>query len=559
MGTFGSDLRYAVRMLWANPGFTAVAVLALTLGIGATTAIFTVVNSVLLQPLPYPESDRIMQVGRLFPDNQIGNSNSIPKYMVWRQNQVFDAMTLYGEAGPGATLGVGDHPEQVKTLRASDGYFKVFGVAPLLGRTYTAAEDVPEGPKLAVIAWSLWQSRFGGDAGILGRSITLNGEPWTVIGVLPKGFQADPPADIWLPQQADPNSTNQGHYLRVAGRLKPGVTLAAARADMKIAGEHFRAAYPKWMDEKESVAVVPLQEATVGSVKTPLLILLGAVGFVLLIACANVANLLLARAAVRQRELAVRAAMGANRGRVIRQLLTESVMLAGLGGIFGFALGNWGVRGLLLLAPGNIPRLTDPGGLRAAIPTLDWRVAMFSIGLALLTGILFGLFPALRISNPDLASILKESSGRSGTSRRHNLARSILVVAEIALALVLLAGATLMIRTFAGLRAVNPGFDPHHVLTMTTSMSGGSYSSTGKVDNFVTQVTRRIEALPGVEAAASTIMLPVECCIDLPFNIAGKPATNGQYNGDEQWRSVSPRYFQVFRVPVLHGRAFRET
>ncbi|MBZ5626155.1 MAG: FtsX-like permease family protein, partial [Acidobacteriia bacterium] len=265
------------------------------------------------------------------------------------------------------------------------------------------------------------------------------------------------------------------------------------------------------------------------------------------------------RAAVRQRELAVRAAMGANRWRVVRQLLTESVMLAGLGGVLGFVLGNWGVRGLLLLAPGNIPRLTDADGIRTAIPVLDWRVAAFSIGVALLTGILFGLFPALHTSNPDLASILKESSGRSGTSRRQNRARAALVVAEIALALVLLIGATLMIRTFVGLRSVKPGFDSHHVLTMETSMAGPSYAATAKVDNFVTQVTRRIEALPGVEAAASTIMLPVEGGIDLPFNIAGKPPTNGPYNGDEQWRSVSPHYFQAFKIPVLRGRAFRET
>ncbi len=559
MGTLGADIRYAFRMLRTNPGFTAIAVMALTLGIGATTAIFTVVNTVLLQPLPYPEPDRIMQLDRSYPGNQLSDSNSIPKYMVWRKNQAFESMALYGELGPGGTLGTGDRPEQVKTLRASDGFFKVFGVSPMMGRTYTPGEDLPNGPKVVVIAYSLWQSHLGGDPGILGRTIVLNGEPWTVIGILPKGFQSDPPADVWLPIEADPNSTNQGHYLRVAGRLRPGVSLAAARAEMKIAGERFRAANPKWMDEHESVGVVPMRDATVGSVRTALLILLGAVGFVLLIACANVANLLLARAAVRQRELAVRAAMGANRGRVIRQLLTESVMLAGIGGVLGFALGNWGVRGLLLLAPGDIPRLTEANGLHSVIPTLDWRVAGFSIGIALLTGILFGIFPALHTSSPDLASILKESSGRSGTSRRQNRARSVLVVAEIALALVLLAGAALMIRTFAGLRSAKPGFDAHNVLTMKTSVAGAGYMSTAKVDNFVTQVTRRVESLPGVEAMASTIMLPVECCIDLPFNIAGKAPAQGIYNGDEQWRSVSPHYFRAFRVPVLRGREFRET
>jgi predicted permease len=559
MGNFAADIRYAFRMMRSNPAFTAVAVTVLALGIAANAAIFTVIDSVLLQPLPYPEPDRLMQLGRLYPGNNYGFSNSIPKYMAWRQNQVFDAMSLFGQGGPGMNLGSGDRPEQIKSLRASEGYFKVFGVAPMMGRTYTAAEDIPGGPNLAVITYTLWQNRLGGNRDVIGSSILLNGEPYTVLGVLARGFQPDPPADVILPIQADPNSTNQGHYLRIAGRLKTGVNIEAARAQMKAAGERFRAQYPKFMDKNESVAVVPLGEATVGDVKPALLILLGAVAFVLVIACANVANLLLARAAVRQREFAIRASIGADRWRVVRQLLTESVLLAGLAGILGFALGSWGVRGILLLAPGNIPRLTDPDGVHAAIPPLDWRVASFTIGIALLTGIVFGLYPALNTSNPDLASTLKETSGRSGVSRGQHRARSVLVVAEIALALVLLIGAALLIRTFVGLQNVNPGFDAHNVLTLRTSMAGADYATTAKVDAFVTQAVRRLESLPGVEAAASTLMLPVECCVDLPFNIVGKPPAQGQYNGDEQWRSVSPHYFQAFKIPVLRGRIFRES
>jgi putative ABC transport system permease protein len=559
MGNFAADIRYAFRMMRSNPAFTAVAVTVLALGIAANAAIFTVIDSVLLQPLPYPEPDRLMQLGRLYPGNNYGFSNSIPKYMAWRQNQVFDAMSLFGQGGPGMNLGSGDRPEQIKSLRASEGYFKVFGVAPMMGRTYTAAEDIPGGPNLAVITYTLWQNRLGGNRDVIGSSILLNGEPYTVLGVLARGFQPDPPADVILPIQADPNSTNQGHYLRIAGRLKTGINIEAARAQMKAAGERFRAQYPKFMDKNESVAVVPLGEATVGDVKPALLILLGAVAFVLVIACANVANLLLARAAVRQREFAIRASIGADRWRVVRQLLTESVLLAGLAGILGFALGSWGVRGILLLAPGNIPRLTDPDGVHAAIPPLDWRVASFTIGIALLTGIVFGLYPALNTSNPDLASTLKETSGRSGVSRGQHRARSVLVVAEIALALVLLIGAALLIRTFVGLQNVNPGFDAHNVLTLRTSMAGADYATTAKVDAFVTQAVRRLESLPGVEAAASTLMLPVECCVDLPFNIVGKPPAQGQYNGDEQWRSVSPHYFQAFKIPVLRGRVFRES
>ncbi len=558
MGTFAADVRYSLRMMRTNAGFTGVAVAALALGIAANTAIFTVVNSVLLQPLPYREPDRIMQLGRKFPGGY-GSSNSIPKYMVWRHNDVFEAMTLYGEGGPGMNLGTGDHPQQVKALRASDGYFRVFGVSPLMGRTYTPAEDLPGGPNVAVISYSLWQAHLGGRQDIVGSAITLNREPFTVIGVLSRGFEPDPPADVFLPLQADPNSTNQGHYLRAAGRLKPGISVDAASAAMNVAGARFRALYPKFMDEKEGVAVIPMREAMVGDVKTALYILLGAVGFVLVIACANVANLLLARAAVRQREFAVRTAIGADRWRVVRQLLTESIMLAGLGGVLGFVLGSWGVRGLLLLAPGNIPRLMDAEGVHAAIPPLDWRVAAFTLGVALLTGIVFGLYPALQISKPDLASVLKESSGRSGTGRKQHRIRSMLVVSEIALALVLLIGATLLIRTFVGLQTVKPGFDAHNVITLKTSMVGPNYTTTAKVDQFVTQSVRRLESLPGVESAASTLMLPVECCIDLPFTIVGKAPTQGQYEGDEQWRSVSPHYFQTFKIPLLRGRAFRES
>jgi predicted permease len=560
MGTFAADLKYALRMLRSSPGFTSVAVAALALGIAANTAIFTVINAVLLHTLPFPEPDRIMRLARLFPQNNVGTSNSIPKYMVWRNNQVFDAMTLYGEGGPGANLGTGDRPEQVRLLRASDGYFRVFGVSPQFGRVYTPEEDLPNGPKVAVLTYGLWLSHFGGEHSMIGKTILLNGEPHTVLGVLQKGFQPDPPADIFLPLQADPNSTNQGHYLRAAGRLKPGISVAAARAEMKVVGERFRALHSKWMDRNESVAVTPLQESVVGDVRKPLLILLGAVTFVLLIACANVANLLLARAAVRQKEMALRVAVGANRGRIIRQLLTESVLLAGMGGVLGFALGIAGVRGLLLLAPGNIPLLTGQNGLHTPIPLLDWRVALFTFAVVLLTGIVFGLYPALQTSNPDLASTLKEAGGRSGVSRRQHRARAALVIAEIAMALVLLTGAALLIRTFIGLRSVNPGFDPHHVLTMETSMSGPAYATTASVDRFVTQVTRRIELLPGVEASAAAIMLPVQCCIDLPLQIPGKPLKEGQqFHGDEQWRSSSVHYFQVLRIPLLRGRAFRET
>jgi putative ABC transport system permease protein len=553
-----ADLRHAVRVFRKSPSFTAIAVAALALGIGANTAIFSVVDVVLLKPLPYPEPGRIMQIARGFPGG-VGSSTSIPKFNAWKQNDVFAAMAAYDFAGPSMNVGGSDHPEQAKGIHVSSEFFRVFGVPPVLGRSFTAAEDVPNGPRVAVISYQLFSHRLGGDLRLVGTPIQISGEPTTVVGVLPATFKSDPPADIFIPLQADPNSANQGHYLSVAGRLKPGVTLQAAKAQMKIVGERFRQANPKWMDKTESVAVVPLQEAQVGNVKLPLMILLGAVGFVLLIACANVANLQLARASTRQREMAIRTAIGANRLRIVRQLLTESVLLALAGGILGFLLGAWGVRALLAIAPSDLPHIGDSTHAVAAVSALDWRVLGFTLAISLATGILFGLFPAVHVSRLDVNSALRETSGRSGTGRHQNRARGFLVVGEIALAVILLVGAALMIRTFASLRAVDPGFDPHNVLAMQTSLSGGRYDTTAKVDNLIRQMTARLESLPGVQSAATAIMLPIEGGIDLPFNIAGKaPAKGALYNGDEQWRSVSAHYFAGFKIPLLRGRVFSE-
>jgi len=557
MQSFIADFRYALRMMRSGLGFTAAAIGALALGIGANTAIFTVVNGVMLEPLPYPQPEQIMRVGRGYPGGH-GWSNSIPKYMVWRRNEVFSAMTLYGQTGVDMSLGTGEKPPQVKRQEVSADYFRVFGGAPVIGRTFSPEEDLPGGARVAVLSYRLWQDRFDGTPGAIGHNVLLNGQPYTIIGVMQKGFESDPRTDLWLPLQADPASINQGHYLAAAGRLKPGVPIEQARAAMKVKGEQFRQAYPQWMDKNESVAVEPLRDSMVENVKLPLMILLGAVGFVLLIACANVANLLLARAAVRQRELAIRAAVGASRWRMVRQLLTESVLLAGAGATLGFGLGAWGVRLLLAIAPGNIPRLTDAEGALRPIPLVDWRVAAFTIGVALVTGIVFGLFPALRTSNPDLASSLKEG-GRSG-SGAHNRARNLLVVSEIALALVLFAGAALMIRTFATLHSTDPGFDAHHTLAMETSLAGASYNTGGQLAGFVRRVTMRLEALPGVEAAAATISLPESGIdVDLPFTIAGRVPPKSGYEGDEQWRSVSPHYFRALKVPILRGREFTDT
>ena len=559
MGNFLADLRHSIRVLLNSPGFTTIAIAALALGIGANTAIFSVVNTVLLQPLPYPEPDRIMRIERSFPQGT-GSSSSIPKFMAWKKNnQAFEAMTIYDSQGLGFNLGSGDRPEQVSVIHVSQDYFRVFGAAPALGRVFLPQEDLPGGAKVALVTSDLWKTRLGGDPSLVGKPLILGGDPYIVVGILSAGFHSDPPSDVFIPTQADPNSINQGHYLLVAGRLKPGVTVEAAKANMKMAGDRFREANPKWMDKTESVAVVPLREALVGDVKPALLILVGAVGFVLLIACANVANLLLARASGRHKEIAIRTAVGASRGRLVSQLLTESVLLAAVSGLVGFLVGAWGVRILLALSPGNLPRVNDHEHVTSVVTALDWHVLAFTFGIALITGVVFGLFPALHISKLDVNATLKETSGRSGTGLRQNRARSILVASEMALAVILLVGAALMIRTFVELRSVQPGFDPHNVITMQTSLSGGRYDSTAKVENMVHQVVQRVEALPGALSAAATVMLPIEGGIDLPFLIEGRPPANGdQYTGDEQWRAVSPHYFSAFRIPLLRGRAFED-
>jgi putative ABC transport system permease protein len=560
MGSFVSDLRHSIRLLIKTPGFSVIAIAALALGIGANTAIFSVVNTVLLQPLPYPEPDRIMRIQRVYKSGDIGSSTSIPKFMTWKaNNQTFDAMALYDFAGPGLNLGAGDRPEQVKGIHISEEYFRVFGVTPSQGRTFLPQEDLPGGAKAAVVSYSLWQTHLGGDPAIVGKPIILGGDPYTVVGILPSSFRPDPPADVFIPMQADPNSTNQGHYLLAAGRLKPGVSIQAANTNLKVAADRFRKTNQALIDPDESAGVMPLRDALVGDVRLPLLILVGAVSFVLLIACANVANLLLARAAARQREIAIRTAVGASRGRLVRQLLTESLMLGVISGLAGFVLGAWGVRALLALSPGNLPRVNDAQHAASMVSALDWRVLAFTIGISLLTGILFGLFPAVHVSRMDVNSALKETSGRSGTGLRQNRVRSLLVISEMALAVILLTCAALMIRTFFGLRSAQPGFDTHNVITMQTSLTGGKYDSTAKGENMIRQVIQRIEALPGVQSAAATVSLPIEGSIDLPFIIDGRPLDKGTpFHGDEQWRFVTAHYFKAFSIPLLRGRPFDE-
>ena len=548
------DVRYGARMLLHSPGFAITAVLALALGIGANTAIFTVVNKVLLEPLAYPEPDRLVQLELSDPQ---GNANvtSIPKFNVWReQTKVFEAVTAYDEGGPGVNLTGGDRPQQLRGIRASADYFRVFGTPMEIGRAYTEKEDRPGGPKLAVLANGLWKSQFGSDPKIVGKTIELGGDPYVVTGVLGAAFHSDQPVDVILPLEADPNSNDQSHYLLSTARLRPSVTVAMAKAAMNVAAEEFRRKFPGAMgpEQLQGFTAVPLREAEVGDARLSLLVLLGAVSFVLLIACANVANLLLVRATIRRREIAIRAALGAGRRRIISQLLTESVLLSLAGGVVGLVLGYFGVRALLAMNPGNIPRIGEHG----ADVTMDWRVLGFTLLVSVLTGILFGLIPALSASRSDLSITLRESGSRSGSGLRQNKARSLLVVTEMALALILLVGAALLIRTFAALRNVNPGFSTHNVLTMNMSVTGPRFEKTAGVAQLVEDARQRVEAVPGVEVMATTCCLPLEGGLGLPFTIEGRPRTQGPYDGGGGYDIVSPEYFAVFRIPLIRGRMF---
>ncbi len=472
--------------------------------------------------------------------------------------KTLEDFSIYDFGGPGINLTGGDRPEQLKGVHVSANYFRVFGAPLALGRTFSAEEDRPGGPRVAVISYSLWRSHFGGDRGIVGKVIELANTPYVVTGVLGRSFQPNPPADIWLPLQANPNSIDEAHYLLGAAMLKPGASLGQAQAELKIAVAAFKRKFPtlaQMMGAQVTFTARPLRDAEVDNVRTLLLVLLGAVGFVLLIACANVANLLLARATIRKRELAIRAAVGAGRGRIIRQLLTESVLLSLAGGAAGLVIGYVGVRSLLAINPGNIPRIGEKGSAVA----LDWRVLLFTVVVAVLTGILFGLIPALSASRSDLNATLKESGARSGTGLRQNKSRSALVIVEMALALVLLVGAALLIRTFVAMQMVDPGFYSHGVLTMQMSLAGDRFQKTSEVALMEREAEERVGSIPGVVKVTATCSLPLQGQYGLPFNIVGqKPTGKSPYTGGAEWTFVSPQFFSTFQIPLIRGRFFTD-
>jgi predicted permease len=542
MTTFLRDVRYGVRSLRKSPGFTLVAVLTLALGVGATTAIFSVVNAVLLRPLPYPEADRLLYVGQQYRGGIAGSGE--PKFLFWReQSRSFEALACYsGYGGAGANLAGGNEAEYVRGVRVSEDLFRVLGVYPALGRAFTREEDTPGGPQVAILNDGLWRRSFGGDVGVIGKTVTLNGRPTTVVGVMPPHFKFASGADLLSPMRARPGA-NVDPNAEVVGRLKPGVSIEQARAEFKEIAERYRAAFPAQMVEGETVGVQPYQDLFTEGVAKYLWIVLGAVTFLLLIACANVANLQLTRAAARQREIAMRMALGASGGRIVRQLLTEGLLLALAGGAGGLLLAAWVTQLLTGLIPtGLLPQIAEVG--------VDWRVLAFTLAAAVATGMLFGTAPAWQARKVDVNASLKGNSGKGAPSRGR--LRGALVVAEVALSLVLLIGAGLLIRTFTNLLSVTPGFDPHNVLTFQVALNGERYDTADEAAAFYREALERIGRIPGVEAAAVTNKLPLDWQFNMPVFFPEKP----DQPQSVQVRTVTPDYFRVMRIDVRRGRVF---
>ncbi|MGC1483957.1 MAG: ABC transporter permease [Candidatus Acidiferrum sp.] len=541
--TLLQDIRFGARTLTKNPGFTIVAVLTLALGIGANAAIFSVVNAVLLRPLSYKNSDQLVTILH-YRDNPVAVAN----YIDWRdQSRSFEAMGAADYWTPNLT-GV-DPPEHLWGLQVTQNLLPMLGVQPLLGRLFVIGEDQKGAEHEVILSYRLWQRRFASDRNVLGQSITLNGELFTIVGVMPREFKFAPfwatRAELWVPDAfGDRIHDRGGNSLRIFARLKPEVSLAQARAEIAAITARLEQQFPA---TNRHVVVTPLMENVVGEVKAPLLLLLGAVGFVLLIACANVAHMLLARSATRQKEIAVRAALGAPRSRLVRQFFTENLMLASLGASAGLLLAVWGTRVLIAASPANIPRVETV--------SIDARVVLFLLGVTLLTSLAFGLAPALHSSTLNLSGTLKEGSRGSSEGIRRNRMRSFLVASEFALALMLLIGAGLMIRSFFALESVDPGFNPHNVLSMIVSVAGSREADADRRAIFYWELLANVRRIPGVQSAAGINHLPLAGDLwGWPFTIEGRPKPRPGESPSGVYRIVTPGYFETMRLPLVRGR-----
>ncbi len=549
MNTLLQDIRFGVRMLLKQKGFTAVALLTLALGIGANTAIFSLVNGVLLRPLPFPEAERIVYFEGTNPSQGITDSNvSFLDFIDWsQQTDLFASTAAFYSAS--SNLGAdGAEPERVPRAGVTNSFFNVIGVQPFLGRVFRPEEDLPNTQTVVIISHGLWKRRFGSDPGIIGKQVQINARPLTVVGVMPPGFDFPYESQVWVTSGVElSEEPRENRSWSVVARMQPGVDLKQAQSRVSAINAQLAKQFPdtnKGWDAKLSI----LHERLVRQVKPSLLALLGAVGAVLLIACANVANLLLARGAARQKEVAIRAAMGASRARVVRQMLTESLLLSTIGGLGGLLLSVWLTEVLLSIIPEGAPRIDQVG--------IDYRVLAFALGVSALTGIVFGLAPTLQASKLDVSSSLKEG-GRTGEGHRRTSARSLLLIGEVALSLVLLVGAGLLIKSFVRLQEVRPGFNPHNVLMACLALPGAKYKEEQRPE-FFRQLVERLETLPGVQAAGGGVNLPLYAsnyAIGRGFIPEGRPLTVDEAF-DASYSTVTGNYFRALQIPLLAGRLF---
>ncbi|HKG60294.1 MAG TPA: ABC transporter permease [Pyrinomonadaceae bacterium] len=556
MDSIIKDIRYGVRGLLTHPGFTAIVVITLALGIGASTAIFSVVDSVLLRRLPYRTAERIVAIQELDPNGRRGQSTSANFYDWRQQNTVFEHLSAIKINT--TNLALSDHAERIDLAQTNADFFDIFGITPQYGRLFIPQDEQAGHEPVVVVSHALWQRRFGSDPSLVGRSITLDGRNYNVIGIAPPGFQYPDKIELWLPPlrlvpelypDQDVTQTRRMGYLFVVALLKPGVSRQQAAGEMETITARLRKQYPD-SNNKRFNRVVSLHEHLVGDTNKLLWLLLGAVTFVLLIGCANVANLLLASGASRQKEMAIRAALGASRWRVIRQLFTESTILALTGGVVGLLIAFWGLAAITKLLPADFPRLNEIH--------IDWRVLGFTFAASMLTGILFGLVPALQVSRPDVQDAIRETGRGASGSRRQSRFRQALIVVEVALSVVLLAGAGLLFRSFLRLQSVNTGFVSQQVLTARLTPSGTNYVNDAGYAKFYNSVIEKVSAIPGVQDAGLINTLPLFKGPTSGFRVEGRPVTTPDKWPSVNYRVVSPGYFRALGIPVLQGRAYTD-
>ncbi|HEY4424579.1 MAG TPA: ABC transporter permease [Pyrinomonadaceae bacterium] len=556
MDTIIKDIRYGVRGLLKHPGFTAIVVITLALGIGASTAIFSVVNSVVLRRLPYRTAERIVAIQELDPNGRRGQSTSANFYDWRQQNTVFEHLSAIKITT--TNLALSDHAERIDLAQTNADFFDIFGITPQYGRLFIPQDEQAGHEPVVVMSHALWQRRFGSDPSLVGRSITLDGRNYNVVGIAPPGFQYPDKTELWLPPlrlvpelypDQDVTQTRRMGYLTVVALLKPGVSLQQAAGEMETITARLRQQYPDSNNTRFN-RVVSLHQHLVGDTNKLLWLLLGAVTFVLLIGCANVANLLLASGASRHKEMAIRAALGASRWRVIRQLFTESTLLALTGGVLGLLIAFWGLAAITKLLPTDFPRLDEIH--------IDLRVLGFTFAASMLTGILFGLVPALQVSRPDVQEAIRETGRGTSGSRRQSRFRQALIVGEVALSVVLLAGAGLLFRSFLRLQSVDAGFVSQQVLTARLTPSGTNYVNDADYAKFYNGVIEKVSAIPGVQDAGLINTLPLFKGPTSGFRVEGRPVTTPDKWPSVNYRVVSPNYFRAMGIPVLQGRAYTD-